>query len=194
MRLKGPMSAIGAIFALLAYAGDQGFKFMMLVVHDMDSWPYRRIPVTSFFEIVLAWNRGISYGLFPQYTDAGRWLLIAISLITVIGLWLWMATFRRPLPAAGVGLIIGGALANVTDRILHGAVADFFWFHVGHFSWYVFNLADVAIVVGVLMVLYDHFLGGERENEKATDAAGAARAAGKGGAEGSDDAGKGDSA
>jgi signal peptidase II len=159
------MSAIGAIFALLAYIGDQGFKFMMLGVYDMDSWPYRRIPVTSFFEIVLAWNRGVSYGLFPQHTEAGRWLLIGISIITVAGLWLWMAGFRRPLPAAGVGLIIGGALANVTDRILHGAVADFFWFHIGRLSWYVFNLADVAIVVGVIMVLYDHFRGEQRRQD-----------------------------
>ena len=158
-RLRGPMSFIGLAFAVLAYLGDQGFKLMMLGVYDIDSWPYPRIRIAPFFDIVLAWNRGVSYGLFQQHTELGRWLLIAVSLLTIAGLWLWLARQSRPLPAAGIGLIIGGALANATDRMVHGAVADFFWFHAGRLSWYVFNLADVAIVVGVAMVLYDHFLG-----------------------------------
>ena len=157
IRLMGPMSVIGFVFALLAFVGDQGFKLMMLGLYDMASWPYRRIEVLPFFDIVLAWNKGVSYGLFQQHTDFGRYMLVALSVITALGLWLWMATFSRPLPAAGVGLIIGGALSNALDRILHGAVADFFWLHWGALSWYVFNLADVAIVVGVVMILYDSF-------------------------------------
>jgi len=147
------MSGVGAVFAVLAFLGDQGFKVMMLGVYDMRL--IRRIPVTPFFDLVLAWNRGISYGLFAQGSPAGRWLLIVLALVIVAGLWLWLARLPRPLPAAGVGLIIGGALSNVADRLVHGAVADFFWIHWGNFSWYVFNLADVAIVAGVVLILYD---------------------------------------
>ena len=157
-RLWGPMSFVGLTFAVLAFLGDQGFKLMMLGVFEMQSWPYRRIEITPFFDIVLAWNRGISYGWFAQHTEAGRWLLIGITTLITIGLWLWLAQQSRPLPAAGIGLIIGGAAANITDRLIHGAVADFFWFHLGRFSWYVFNLADVAIVAGAAILLYDSFV------------------------------------
>ena len=154
-RFWGPMSFVGAVFALLAYLGDQGFKFLMLAVLDIDCWPVPRVPLTSFFDIVLAWNQGVSYGWFTQHTQAGRWLLIGFTSLVTIGLWLWLARQSRPLPAMGIGLIIGGALANITDRLIHGAVADFFWLHVGRFSWYVFNLADVAIVAGAAIILYD---------------------------------------
>ena len=155
--LWGPMSFVGLTFAVLAFLGDQGFKLMMLGVFDMANWPYRRIEITPFFDIVLAWNRGISYGWFAQHTEAGRWALIAVTSLVSVGLWLWLARQRRPLPAAAIGLILGGAVANIFDRIVHGAVADFFWFHVGEFSWYVFNLADVAIVAGAALLLYDSF-------------------------------------
>ncbi len=161
--LWGPMSYVGLVFALLTYVGDQGFKFLMLAVLDIDRWSIPRVPVTSFFDIILAWNRGISYGWFAQHTEAGRWLLIGFTSLVTIGLWLWLARQSRPLPAMGIGLIIGGALANITDRLIHGAVADFFWFHVGRFSWYVFNLADVAIVAGAAIILYDSFHSGTPE-------------------------------
>ena len=163
LRLRGPVSFIGLTFAILAYIGDQGFKILMLAVVDIDRWPIPRVPVTPFFDIILAWNRGISYGWFAQHTEAGRWLLIAFTSLVTVGLWLWLARQTRPLPAAGIGLIIGGALANITDRLIHGAVADFFWFHIGRFSWYVFNLADVAIVAGAAIILYDSLKGDARK-------------------------------
>ncbi len=165
LRPWGPLSTVGLVFAMLAFLGDQGFKLMMLGVFDIDRWPYPRIEVAPFFDIILAWNRGISYGWFTQHSEAGRWLLVAVTAIITIGLWFWLARQRRPLPAAGIGLIIGGALANIFDRVVHGAVADFFWFHVGRFSWYVFNLADVAIVVGAAVILYDSI----RTEPQATD-------------------------
>ncbi len=163
----GPLSAVGLVFAVLAFLGDQGFKFMMLVIFDIDSWLYPRVEIAPFFDIVMAWNRGISYGWFAQHTEAGRWLLIGVTSLITIGLWLWLARQRRPLPAAALGLIIGGALANIFDRIVHGAVADFFWFHVGRFSWYVFNLADVAIVFGAVLLLYDSLVADDDESETA---------------------------
>ena len=154
-RLRGPFTRIGGVFAALALIIDQGFKMFMIYVVDMPH--VRRIPVASFFDIVLAWNRGISYGLFTQHSNAGRWILVTVALAVTAGLWLWLARLRRALPAMGTGLVIGGALANALDRIVFGAVADFFCFHAGRFSWYVFNLADVAIVAGVALILYDSF-------------------------------------
>ncbi len=158
-RLWGPMSFVGLVFAIMAFLGDQGFKLLMLAVIDFDNWPYRRIEIAPFLDIVLAWNRGISYGWFAQHSEAGRWLLIGFTTLVTLGLWLWLAQQKRPLPAAALGLIIGGAMANILDRVVHGAVADFFWFHMGRFSWYVFNLADVAIVAGALLILYDSLVG-----------------------------------
>jgi signal peptidase II len=82
-------------------------------------------------------------------------LLVAVSLAIVAALWIWLSRMRTALPALSVGLVIGGALGNAVDRVLYGAVADFFHFHALGWSWYVFNLADAAIVVGVAGLLYD---------------------------------------
>jgi signal peptidase II len=122
----------------------------MLSVYDIGS----RTPValTSFFDLVMVWNEGVSYGLFSSHTPL---VLIAVALVISAGLWLWSCRVKAPLAAAALALIIGGALANALDRIVHGAVADFFHFHVGDFSWYVFNIADVAIVAGVGLLMYD---------------------------------------
>jgi signal peptidase II len=82
-------------------------------------------------------------------------LLIAVSIAVSAGLWIWIGRTLRPVTAAALGLILGGALGNALDRAVHGAVADFFYFHIGRFDWYVFNIADVAIVAGVAALLYE---------------------------------------
>ncbi|HHN66475.1 MAG TPA: signal peptidase II [Thermopetrobacter sp.] len=156
-RIHGPATLPGLLCAALAFLADQGFKLVMFRIVDFDAWPLPRIRLAPFFDIVLAWNRGVSYGWFTQQSDAGRWLLTAVALAVSAALLWWLARQRRAVPAAAIGMIIGGALANALDRVIHGAVADFFWFHVGAFSWYVFNIADVAIVAGVILLLYDSF-------------------------------------
>ena len=78
-----------------------------------------------------------------------------MTLLVSAGLWVWLARITRPLTAAAIGLILGGALANAFDRAVYGAVADFFSFHIGSFDWYIFNLADVAIVAGVALLVYE---------------------------------------
>jgi signal peptidase II len=103
----------------------------------------------------MAWNKGVSYGLFAQNSTTGRIVLIAISLAAVAGLMIWMANSLTRLASLSLGLIIGGALGNLTDRVVHGAVADFFHFHYAGFSWYIFNIADVAIVAGVIGLILD---------------------------------------
>lgn len=127
---------------------DQAHKAWMLGPYAIDE--KGRVEVTPFFDLVMVWNRGVSYGLLTQDGDVGRWLLILLGLggAVLFAVWLWNT--RRLLSALALGLVIGGAVSNVIDRLVHGAVADFFLFHAGGFDWYVFNLADVWIVAGVI--------------------------------------------
>jgi signal peptidase II len=157
-RLFGPLSALGLAFALLALLLDQAHKWWMLGPFDIAA--RQPVRIAPFFDLVLTWNRGISYGWFVQNSGAGRLALIVLSLAVSAGLWLWLSRTRQPLTAAALGLVIGGALGNALDRIVHGAVADFFLFHAGEFSWYVFNLADAAIVAGVMLLLYESWAEG----------------------------------
>jgi signal peptidase II len=154
------LSTLGLAAAVLVFVVDQLHKWWMLGPFDIAA--RQPVQVTPFFDLVLAWNRGISYGWFAQESVAGRWALIGISLLVTVGLWLWLAHTRRPLPAAAMGLVIGGALANTMDRVVHGAVADFFLFHGFGYNWYVFNIADTAIFVGVALLLYESFIDGGR--------------------------------
>ena len=151
MRLWGPLSLLGLVIAALAFGIDQTFKWWMLTGFGIaERQPVSVLPV---FDLVLAWNRGISYGWLSGGASQG--VLITITLLVSAGLWVWLARIARPLTAAAVGLILGGALANAFDRAVYGAVADFFSFHIGSFDWYIFNLADIAIVAGVALLVYE---------------------------------------
>jgi signal peptidase II len=132
---------------------DQATKLHLFFVADIAR--NQPIVLTSFFELILVWNRGISYGLLQQDSEAGRWLLILFSLAAAIGLSVWAWRSGERLLTLALGLISGGAIGNMIDRILYGAVLDFAHFHWGSFSWYVFNVADAAIVAGVGLLLYD---------------------------------------
>jgi signal peptidase II len=157
VRLWGPLSGLGLTFATLSFAVDQAFKWWMLNIVDIETrQPIALLPI---FDIVLAWNRGISYGWLSEGTGTSQGLLIALALVISVVLWIWLAKASRPLTAAAVGLILGGALANALDRAVYGAVADFFSFHVGSFEWYIFNVADVAIIAGVALLVYESLTG-----------------------------------
>lgn len=146
--MQSVASFLGFAIAALGLAIDQAHKAWMLGPFAIEA--KGRVELTPYLDLVLVWNRGVSYGLFTQEGELGRWLLIGFGVVgaLIFGWWLW--TTRRLLPALALGLVIGGALSNAIDRLLHGAVADFFLFHVGGFEWYVFNLADVWIVAGVI--------------------------------------------
>ncbi len=145
----------GFLTALVTLIIDQGHKLWMLFVFDITN--NQPVTLAPFLDLVMAWNPGISYSLLRADTDAGRYGLLALSLTVTAGLavWLWRAPHK--LTTVALGLVIGGALGNAYDRFAYGAVADFFHFHIGSFSWYVFNLADVAIVAGVGLLLYESF-------------------------------------
>jgi signal peptidase II len=141
----------GFLVALATLVLDQATKLHFLLVDPL-STPRTLAP---FLELIVVWNRGISYGLFQQHSELGRWLLVALSLAAALGLSLWLRRAATPFLAAALGLIVGGAVGNAADRVAYGAVFDFIHLHAGSFSWYVFNLADAAIVAGVAGLLYD---------------------------------------
>jgi signal peptidase II len=150
---------IGLLTALLALVIDQAVKVWLLSGFDIARGAVR---VTPFFDLVLTWNYGISYGWFQTETPFGAIVLLLVKIAAVIGLGVWLIRAQSTLVAVALGLIIGGAIGNAIDRIAYGAVMDFALFHIQiggrDFEWYVFNLADVAIVAGVLGLLYDSFL------------------------------------
>lgn len=156
----GRLSPIGLGVALAALAADQLHKWWMIHVYDIGA--RGRVEVTPFLDLVMVWNTGISYGLLSQDGPLGKILLISFAAAVTIGLVVWLARLASRLLAVSVGLIIGGALGNVIDRAVYGAVADFFSFHAYGFYWYVFNIADVAIVAGVIGLLYDSLFPGHK--------------------------------
>ncbi len=151
----------GLLAALAALAADQASKLYLLFVYDIAA--RGAVALTPFFDLVLTWNKGISYGWFQAETVAAQVLLLAIkaAVVAVLAVWLWHAHNR--VTALGLGLIIGGAVGNGIDSVAYGAVMDFALFHLQwggrRFEWYVFNVADVAIVAGVIGLLYDSVLG-----------------------------------
>ena len=158
----GPLSRYGLIAAAVACVLDQASKLYLLKIFDLAG--KGAVKLMPFVDLVLTWNTGISYGWFPQESDFGRFVLLALKAVAVVVLWVWLARAESRLTALSLGLIIGGALGNAIDRLAHGAVADFVLFHIStdsfNFTWYVFNLADSAIVAGVVGLLYESFLGG----------------------------------
>lgn len=150
-----PARRLGVLVVLVVFLADQALKLWLLFgLRLAETGPYA---VTPFMNIVLAWNRGISYGLFQQGTDIGRWALVIVSFVAAVWLGRWMWREQRPLTVVSLALVVGGALGNGVDRAVYGAVVDFVHLHWGSFSWYIFNIADAAIVVGVVGLLYESF-------------------------------------
>lgn len=144
--------AKGAAIAVLVLALDQVSKWWILT--DVMN-PPRIIEITPFFNIVLAWNRGVSFGMFAGDSAWGPWLLTGLAGVIVIALavWLWRTPSR--LSVAALGLIIGGAVGNVVDRLNHGAVVDFLDVHAAGWHWPAFNVADSAICVGAAILVLE---------------------------------------
>ena len=151
----------GLIAAVVTLVADQASKLWLLDVFDL---AHRgTVRVTPFFDLVLAWNIGISFGWLQNDSTVVQLALMAVKALAVVALAIWMVRSRTLMAIVALGMIIGGAVGNAIDRIAYGAVIDFALFHlqIGEktFNWYVFNLADVAIVAGVIALLYDSLLG-----------------------------------
>jgi signal peptidase II len=153
----GPLSIVGLGVALLTGIIDQTSKLWLLYAFDLASRV--RVAIAPFIDLVVTWNRGISYGLFQQQGQLGAWALLGFKALALVFLWIWLARASSRLTAVALGLVIGGAVGNAIDGLHWPGVMDFVLFHVEtagwSFRWYVFNLADAAIVAGVVGLLYD---------------------------------------
>ena len=110
--------------------------------------------LNNFFEVVLVWNKGVSYGLFPQQSYAGQLIIIFFSLIICVWIAKFITNSEIRYRSITLILILAGASSNIIDRLIYGAVADFFHFEIATYSWYVFNIADIYIVSGLLILIY----------------------------------------
>ena len=162
------MLRLGLVVAAVVFILDRISKELLLDVMR-EHGPV--VELTPFFNLVMVWNRGVSFGMF-QSGESGRWLLSALALAIVAGLLVWLRRVDVWWLGTGLGAVIGGALGNVVDRLWYdeGAVADFFDFHVAGWHWPAFNIADAAIVVGVGLILLDSLLA--RGRDAGADAAG----------------------
>jgi signal peptidase II len=164
--LWGRLSPLGLGIAIVTVALDQLHKYWMLAVYEIQNKD--RVPITPFLDLVYVKNTGISYGLFLQESRQGQWLLAGFAGLALLAMACWLARgVSNRLVAVSLGLVMGGAAGNAIDRVALGGVADFFSLHAFGFYWYVFNLADVAIVAGVVGLLYDSFLPSRNDASKA---------------------------
>jgi signal peptidase II len=145
----------GAALALFVAIADQLAKFWILG-YFRNVAPERRIhAVTDFFNLVLTWNRGISFGLFNGAWGINALLFVLLAVAIIVGLLWWLTRVDHALVAIAIGLIVGGAAGNAIDRVLRGAVVDFLDFHLGEWHPFAFNIADAAISVGVALLILD---------------------------------------
>ena len=153
-----PLAGVAMTLAILAL--DQASKYWVL--YELDLPGLRHVVVLPFFALTMVWNRGVTFGLFAADGQTGQFILagIAGAAVAAFGIWLWRT--RNWLTALAVGAIAGGAIGNVIDRMRFGAVVDFLHFHAWDWSWYVFNIADAAIVCGVAALILDGFLRPEK--------------------------------
>lgn len=158
----GPFAPLGATVALFTLILDQSNKLWMLLVYGIEN--RGRVEVTPFLDFVYVLNTGVSYSMFDSSSFSWQLGLAAFAMIASTVMWVWMCRAGESrLMAAGLGLIIGGAIGNAIDRLWLGGVADFYSLHAFGFYWYVFNIADVAIVVGVVALLYDSFIASRKD-------------------------------
>ena len=154
-------SQLGVAIAVFAIIIDQVFKLYM--VDYMAGHPFG-IEVTSFFRLVMVWNSGVSFGMFAG-GDTTRWVLIGVSSLVSVVLLVWLLRVTRVFLATGLGLVLGGAIGNIIDRIHYGRVADFFDFDLIIMRWPAFNIADMAIVCGVIILMVDSLFFDEKSSK-----------------------------
>jgi signal peptidase II len=173
------MLRYGLLLAAAVFIADQASKYVILEMAHFSpagcletGFGCRFIEVSPLFDLHMVWNRGVSFGMLRADSGIGRWALVALSFgISGVFFW-WLRGSARRLTATALGLVIGGALGNVIDRIRFGAVADFFDFNGLWFPW-VFNVADSAITVGAGLLLLDFLLHGEEKRPATAKMAGA---------------------
>ncbi|MFZ5610155.1 MAG: signal peptidase II [Pseudomonadota bacterium] len=159
---------LGLSLAAVVLVLDQLSKYWILAVYDLPA--KGSVEILPFFSLTMVWNRGISLGLMQAGSDGARWLLVGVTLAVTMLLLFWLRTARQGMLRFGLGLVIGGAIGNIVDRIRFGAVADFVHLHGWGHDFYVFNIADSAITIGVGLLLVEAMLkpGSKSEEQSVT--------------------------
>lgn len=159
-----PMLKLGLGVAVAVAILDQAVKYYF---HDLLVVQGRRlIEVLPFFNLVTVWNYGVSFGMFNNGSSAQALIFVALSLAIVAALVVWLRSVTQPWLGVALGLVIGGALGNVIDRLVYGAVFDFLDVHAFGWHWPAFNVADSAISVGVALLLIDALFAGRHSIKK----------------------------
>ncbi len=148
--MRGKLLPLAIGVEILVLVADQVSKFLVLFLMGPDA-----IPVTPFFNLVLTYNRGVSFGLLSHEARLMPYVLAAVALAIVFALLMWLRQVTRWWMAVAIGLVMGGAVGNAVDRLYLGAVVDFLDFHVAGWHWPAFNIADSAICLGVAVMVYD---------------------------------------
>ena len=156
--MKHRAFVFGLVIITVVFAVDQWTKQLAI---DGLSNPHRVIEVTPFMNFLLAWNSGVSFGLFQGQAP---WVMIGATAAITIGFLIWMWRTRDRLLGIALALVIGGAVGNLVDRLRHGAVTDFIDMHVAGYHWPVFNIADSAITIGAVLLLIDSLFGGKKSS------------------------------
>lgn len=161
----GRTRSLGLVLAALLVVADQVTKWLVVEklmrpegVAETPFFTANVIELTPFFNLVMTWNRGVSFGIFNNHGDWNAVALSVLSLAIVAGLLAWLRKAQGRLVICALGAIIGGALGNVVDRVRWGAVADFLDVHALGWHWPAFNLADSAITVGAVLLVLDSLL------------------------------------
>ena len=159
---EGKKLILGLICAVLVIVLDQVSKYAVL------DWLGERIAVNicDFFNIVRAWNTGVSFSMFNNYGSLGAYVLSAAAIIIVLMLFYWLKNEKNKLSQTALGLIMGGALGNVIDRLRFGAVFDFLDFHISESHWPAFNVADSCICIGATIIVLQALVAQFKKKEK----------------------------
>lgn len=152
---KKALFTIGLYLSALVVLIDQGSKWLVL---DAISVVRKAIRITPFFNITLSYNKGVTFGTFNNFGDWMPYILLLVAIVVCLFLLRWLSHAENMREALGLGLVLGGAIGNIIDRVRFGAVVDFLDFHYAGYHWYTFNMADSAIVTGVGLLLLDHLV------------------------------------
>jgi signal peptidase II len=161
---RNRLTLLGLLSGLVVLAADQASKYWVL--HGIDLPEVGQIVLLPVLNLTFVRNSGVTFGLLNGYGTWSYLVLAAVALAVVAALGVWLRRAESPLVAVSLGAIAGGAIGNVIDRLRFGSVVDFIDAHVGSLHWYVFNVADAAIVCGVAALVLDNFLPVHRKQEK----------------------------
>ena len=140
----------GFLLAAFVIGVDQWSKAFVVYIATHSAFPLTLLP---FFNLVLAWNSGISFGMFARLQEWMPRVIIFTTSLVVVMLVIWLLRAKERATIVALGFVIGGAVGNIIDRMRLGAVADFLDFHIGHYHWPAFNVADSAIFIGVVILI-----------------------------------------